>query len=185
MVFISFELLLANPLIYPHQHLLGNVLPIIHSCQSNKDGVMINFRFMDDAGLPMDLTQQVKISCTWITDCSEDCGHVIQPITNIHKVCSCSLSAFPQQKPTIKRKRECDGEQSTSEVFNKVFQFHLPFRFDVGAVHVSVEEDDGKGKDENGVRVPELSQHDRVADAIALTAKTHTFYRQLDRVHSA
>lgn len=68
MVFISFELSLANPLIDPHQHLLRNVLPIIHPCQKNKDRVTINSRFMDDAKLPLDLTQQVKIPCTWVTD---------------------------------------------------------------------------------------------------------------------
>lgn len=31
MVFISLELSLANPLIYPYEHLSGDVLPIIHS----------------------------------------------------------------------------------------------------------------------------------------------------------
>lgn len=62
-------------------------------------------------------------------------------------------------------------EQSTSKVFDEVFQLHLPLRLDIGAVHVCVEEDDGKGQDEDGVRVPELSHHTRVADAVALTAK--------------
>lgn len=33
MVFISLELSLANPLIYPYEHLSGDVLPIIHSCK--------------------------------------------------------------------------------------------------------------------------------------------------------
>lgn len=61
-------------------------------------------------------------------------------------------------------------EQSTSKVFNKVFQLHLPLRLDVRAVHVCVEEDDGKGQDEDCVRVPELSHHTRIADAVALTA---------------
>ncbi len=63
------------------------------------------------------------------------------------------------------------GKQSTSEVLNKVLQFHLPLRLDVGAVHVRVEEDDGKGQDEDGVGVPELSHHTRVANAVALAAK--------------
>lgn len=63
------------------------------------------------------------------------------------------------------------GEQSTSKVLNKVLQLHLPLRLDVGAVHVGVEEDDGKGQDEDGVGVPELSHHTRVADAVALAAK--------------
>lgn len=47
MVFISFELSLANPLIYPYQHLSGDVLPIIHSCKrmrgkAREEGLIIN-----------------------------------------------------------------------------------------------------------------------------------------------
>lgn len=64
-----------------------------------------------------------------------------------------------------------EGEQSTSEVLNKVLQLHLPLRLDVGTVHVRVEEDDGKRQDEDGVGVPELSHHARVADAVTLTKK--------------
>lgn len=64
-----------------------------------------------------------------------------------------------------------EGEQSTSKVLNKVLQLHLPLRLDVGAVHVSVEEDDCKGKDEDGVGVPELSHHTGVADAVTLAGK--------------
>lgn len=37
MVFISLELSLANPLIYPYQHLSGDVLPIIHSYKSMRE----------------------------------------------------------------------------------------------------------------------------------------------------
>ncbi len=33
---------------------------------------------------------------------------------------------------------------TTSQVFDEVVQLHLPLRFDIGAVHVCVEEDDGK-----------------------------------------
>lgn len=57
---------------------------------------------------------------------------------------------------------------STSKVLDEVLQLHLPLGFDVRAVHVSVEEDDGKGQDEDGVGVPELSDHTGVADAVAL-----------------
>lgn len=36
-VLVSLELSLANPLIYPHQHLSGDVFPIIHSCQRMRE----------------------------------------------------------------------------------------------------------------------------------------------------
>ena len=62
---------------------------------------------------------------------------------------------------------------STSEIFDKVLQLHLPLWFDVGAVHVCVEEDDGEGQDEDGVRVSELSHHRGVTDAVALTEDRH------------
>ena len=57
---------------------------------------------------------------------------------------------------------------STSEIFDKVLQLHLPLWLDVGAVHVCVEEDDGKGQDEYSVWVPELAHHTMVTDAVAL-----------------
>lgn len=57
---------------------------------------------------------------------------------------------------------------ATSQVFDEVLQLHLPLGFDVGAVHVSVEEDDGECQDEDGVRIPELPHHCGVADAVAL-----------------
>lgn len=64
-----------------------------------------------------------------------------------------------------------EGEQSTSKVLDKVLQLHLPLRLDVGAVHVRVEEDDGKRQDEDGVGIPELPNHTGVADAVALAAE--------------
>lgn len=70
---------------------------------------------------------------------------------------------------TVSRAWCKEVEQSTSKVFNKVFQLHLPLRLDIGAVHVCVQQDDCKGQDEDCVRVPELSHHTRVADAVALT----------------
>lgn len=57
---------------------------------------------------------------------------------------------------------------ATSQVFDKVLQLHLPLGLDVGAVHVSVEEDDCERQDEDGVRVSELPHHRGVADAVAL-----------------
>lgn len=56
----------------------------------------------------------------------------------------------------------------TSQILDEVLQLHLPLRFDVGAVHVCVEQDDGKGQDENGVYVLDLPNHPRVADAVPL-----------------
>ena len=56
----------------------------------------------------------------------------------------------------------------TSQVLDEVLELHLPLRLDVGAVHVRVEEDDGKGQDEDGVGVPKLSHHCGIADAVAL-----------------
>lgn len=57
----------------------------------------------------------------------------------------------------------------TSQVPDEVLQHHLPVRLNVGAVHVGVEEDDGEGEDEDGVRVVELLHHLGVAHAVALT----------------
>lgn len=69
----------------------------------------------------------------------------------------------------------------TSQVFDEVLQLHLPLGFDVGAVHVSVEEDDGERQDEDGVRIPELPHHRGVADAVALAGgggKGESFHTQ-------
>lgn len=60
----------------------------------------------------------------------------------------------------------------TPEVLDEVLQLHLALRFDVGAVHVSVEQDDGEGQDEDGVGVAELPHYARVADAVALAGNT-------------
>lgn len=58
----------------------------------------------------------------------------------------------------------------TSQVPDKVLQHHLAVGLDVGAVHVGVEQDDGEGQDEDGVRVVELLHHFGVAHAVALAA---------------
>jgi len=58
----------------------------------------------------------------------------------------------------------------TSEVLDEVLQLHLALGLDAGAVHVGVEEDDGEGQDEDGVRVAELAQQGRVTHAVALAA---------------
>lgn len=62
----------------------------------------------------------------------------------------------------------------TSQILDEVLKFHLSFELDVGAVHVSVEEDDGESQDEDGVRVSELTDHIRVTDAVALAEQRHT-----------
>lgn len=57
----------------------------------------------------------------------------------------------------------------TSQVLNKIIQLHLPVWFDTRAVHVCVEEDDGKSKDEDSVRILELSHQCRVTHTVSLT----------------
>lgn len=44
----------------------------------------------------------------------------------------------------------------TPQVLDKVFELHLPLWFDIGAVHVRVEEDDSEGQDKDGVWILEL-----------------------------
>lgn len=60
---------------------------------------------------------------------------------------------------------------STSQILDEVLQFHFPLSFDVGAVHVCVEEDYGKGQDEDGVRVLELPNQGWITHTVSLTAK--------------
>lgn len=65
-------------------------------------------------------------------------------------------------------------EWLTSQVTYEVLQQHLAVRLDVGTVHVGVEQDDGEGQDEDGVRVMELLHDVRVAHAVALTGQRET-----------
>lgn len=62
----------------------------------------------------------------------------------------------------------------TSQISDEVLQHHLPVRLNIGAVHVSVEEDDGEGQDEDGVGVVELLYHLGVAHAVALAVGTQS-----------
>lgn len=57
----------------------------------------------------------------------------------------------------------------TPQVLDEVIKFHLPLRLDAGAVHVGVQKDDGKGQDEDGVRVPELAHQRSIAHTVTLT----------------
>lgn len=75
------------------------------------------------------------------------------------------------------RKRLSGGPSPpTSQVPDKVFQHHLPVGLDVGAVHVGVEQDNGEGQDEDGVRVVELLHHLGVAHAVALAGAGDTVW---------
>ena len=60
---------------------------------------------------------------------------------------------------------------STSQVLDEVLQLHLPLRLHVGAVHVRVEEDDGEGQDEDGVRVLELPDQRGITHTVPLTER--------------
>lgn len=68
----------------------------------------------------------------------------------------------------------------TSEVAYEVLEEHLALRFNVRAVHVSVEQDDGKGQDEDSVGVVELLHHIRVTHTVPLTAKREIDERKND-----
>lgn len=61
--------------------------------------------------------------------------------------------------------------EHTSQVANEVVKSHFTLRFDVGRVHVRVEEDHGEGQDENGVGVVKLLHHIWIAHAVPLAVK--------------
>lgn len=72
----------------------------------------------------------------------------------------------------------------TTQVLDEVLELHLPLRLHVGAVHVCVEEDDGKGQDKDGVWILELPDQHRVTNAVSLTAERekgehHKLHRRL------
>lgn len=59
----------------------------------------------------------------------------------------------------------------TSQILDEILEFHLPLSLHVGTVHICVEEDDGEGQDEDGVRVLELPNQGRITYAVSLTAQ--------------
>ena len=59
----------------------------------------------------------------------------------------------------------------TSEVANEVIKAHFALGFDVGGVHVSVEEDHSEGQDEDGVRVMKLLHHIRITHTVPLAVE--------------
>ena len=65
-------------------------------------------------------------------------------------------------------KWKLESTRLTSQVLDEVLQLHLPLRLDVGAVHIRIEEDDGKGQDEDGVWVLELPNQHRVTHTVPL-----------------
>lgn len=56
----------------------------------------------------------------------------------------------------------------TSQIAYKVIKAHFALGFDVGRVHVSVEEDHSEGQDEDGVRVVKLLHHIRITHTVPL-----------------
>lgn len=66
--------------------------------------------------------------------------------------------------------RSPEQGELTSEVLDEVLQLHFALGLDVGAVHVRVEQDDGKGQDEDGVWVPELAHEGWVTHTVPLAA---------------
>lgn len=110
--------------------------------------------------------------------------------TNISLGISCPLStpANDNEEGEGKKDQETIGENCctvfnwtpkaegilawiTSKVLDKILQLHLPLSFDVGAVHVCVEKDDGKCQDEDSVWVLKLADKYRVAHAVSLTVR--------------
>lgn len=59
----------------------------------------------------------------------------------------------------------------TSQVANEVVESHLTLRFNVGGVHVGVEENHGEGQDEDGVGVVKLLHHIWITHAVSLAEK--------------
>lgn len=59
----------------------------------------------------------------------------------------------------------------TSQVANEVVESHFTLRFNVGRVHVGVEEDHGEGQDEDGVGVVKLLHHIWITHAVSLAEK--------------
>ena len=68
----------------------------------------------------------------------------------------------------------------TPQVAYEVLQHHLAVGLDVWAVHVRVEEDDGEGQDEDGVRVLELANQRWVTHTVPLTV-----WRTGDKDHNS
>lgn len=69
----------------------------------------------------------------------------------------------------------------TSQIANEVVESHFALGFDVGRVHVGVEEDHGEGQDENGVRVVELLHHVWITHAVSLAARERKQQQQHER----
>lgn len=63
------------------------------------------------------------------------------------------------------------GNAPTSQIAYEVVESHFALGFDVGRVHVGVEENHGEGQDEDSVRVVKLLHHVWIAHAVSLAAE--------------
>lgn len=59
---------------------------------------------------------------------------------------------------------------STSQILDEILQFHLPLSFDIGTVHICVQQDYGKGQDEDGIWVLELPNQRWITHTVSLAA---------------
>lgn len=59
----------------------------------------------------------------------------------------------------------------TSQIAYEVVKSHFTLGFDVGRVHISVEENHGEGQDENGVWVVKLLHHVRITHTVSLAVE--------------
>lgn len=59
----------------------------------------------------------------------------------------------------------------TSQIAYEVVKSHFSLGFDVGRVHVGVEENHGEGQDENGVGVVKLLHHVRITHTVSLAVE--------------
>lgn len=66
---------------------------------------------------------------------------------------------------------------STSQILDKILQFHLPLCFDVGAVHIRVEEDYGKRQNKDGVRILELPNQGWIAHTVPLAENKRNLFK--------
>lgn len=72
--------------------------------------------------------------------------------------------------------------EHTSQVANEVVESHFTLRFNVGRVHVRVEQDHGEGQDENGVGVVKLLHHIWITHAVPLAVEGEPVTVMLDVV---
>lgn len=67
----------------------------------------------------------------------------------------------------------------TSQIAYEVVKSHFTLGFDVGRVHISVEENHGEGQDKNGVWVVKLLHHVRITHTVSLAVEGENVDHQL------